>query len=193
MPHTTTKKTRTKRPDFRPNGKRRLKSQQAAAEKDRLARVAARESRNKLLTVPRHEALPSLPPSSTSGDDDANAINKMRRFQPLKQEQQQSHSPETIRFRALLKLLRQIVALDKQQQSGKTLNEAQLKKLGRYDSVVNELEELQRRLEQEEDEEEDESESGDGERDGESEDDDEGEEKVKEQNNEESDVETTEK
>jgi len=110
----------------------------------------------------------------------------------LKQEQQQSHSPETIRFRALLKLLRQIVALDKQQQSGKSLNEAQLKKLGRYDNVVNELEELQRRLEQEE-EDEDESESGDEEKDGESEDDDEGEEKVKEQNHEEDDVETKEK
>lgn len=57
------------------------------------------------------------------------------------------------------KLLRQIVALEEKQQSGNILNEAQLKKLGRYDEIVEELEEIQRVLDDDDEEEDDESES----------------------------------
>ena len=74
MPHTYSGKKRTKRPDFRPNGKRRLKAQQKEAEKDRLARVAANEMKGKLLAPPRHEKLPPL--KADDNNNDANIIRK---------------------------------------------------------------------------------------------------------------------
>ncbi|KAL7449729.1 hypothetical protein ACHAWC_001766, partial [Mediolabrus comicus] len=62
--------------------------------------------------------------------------------------------PEASRIRSLHKLLRQIVALEEKQKAGATLNEAQLTKLGRFDDVVAELEELQRVDDESEEEEE---------------------------------------
>lgn len=136
MPHTYTKNKRIKRPDFRPNGKRRLKAQQAEVEKDRLARVAANELKGKLFAPLKHDKLPP-PPSE-------DALNKQGRAQGLRKPKQ---DPQSIRFRSLHKLLRQIVALEKKQNSGIELNEAQLEKLGRFDDVAVELEELQKRIE----------------------------------------------
>jgi len=161
MPHTTTKRKRTKRPDSRPNGKRRLKAQQAAAEKDRLARVAANERKGKLFAPLHHEKLPPLP---TSNDEDggAAAVKNKRRGQQLRKAKNNDPS-HSVRFRSLHKLLRQIVALDENQNSGVILNEAQKVKLGRYDEVVQELEEMQRSLDEEKEEEDgNESESSEG-------------------------------
>ena len=77
--------------------------------------------------------------------------------------------PTSIRFRALHKLLRQIVALEEKQKSGVVLNEAQIVKLNRFDEVVAELEDIQRVLDKE-DEGGDQSESeGDGAEDNQSE------------------------
>ena len=140
MPHTYSGKKRTKRPDFRPNGKRRLKAQQKEAEKDRLARVAANEMKGKLLAPPRHE---KLPPLKADGDDNNNDRKYYKKGQVLRREKRQQ-PPEASRIRSLHKLLRQIVALEEKQKTGATLNEAQLTKLGRFDDVVAELEELQR-------------------------------------------------
>lgn len=140
MPHTTTKNKRTKRPDFRPNGKRRRKAAQAEVEKDRLGRVAANELKGKLLAPLKHETI-----------TEDNDYNKHKRSQVLRKKKQ---SPEAIRFRALHKLLRQIVALEEKQNSGVTLNEAQLAKLGRFDDVAAEMEELQKGLEENKEEEE---------------------------------------
>lgn len=153
MPHTTTKRKRTKRPDFRPNGKRRLKAQQAQTEKDRLARVAANERKGKLFAPFYHE---KLPPQQPNNSDTTATTNK---GQLLRKTKNASDHSSSIRFRALHKLLRQIVALEEKQQSGNILNEAQLKKLGRYDEIVEELEEIQRVLDDDDEEEDDESES----------------------------------
>ena len=144
MPHTYSGKKRTKRPDFRPNGKRRLKAQQKEAEKDRLARVAANEMKGKLLAPPRHEQLPPITADDDDNNNDANIIRKYyKKGQVLRREKRQQ-PPEASRIRSLHKLLRQIVALEEKQKAGATLNEAQLTKLGRFDDVVAELEELQR-------------------------------------------------
>ena len=144
MPHTYSGKKRTKRPDFRPNGKRRLKAQQKEAEKDRLARVAGKERKGKLLAPPRHEKLPPLKADDDYNNNDANIIRKYyKKGQVLRKEKRQQ-PPEASRIRSLHKLLRQIVALEEKQKAGATLNEAQLTKLGRFDDVVAELEELQR-------------------------------------------------
>ena len=144
MPHTYSGKKRTKRPDFRPNGKRRLKAQQKEAEKDRLARVAANEQKGKLLALPRHEKLPPLKADDDYNNNDGNIIRKYyKKGQVLRKEKRQQ-PPEASRIRSLHKLLRQIVALEEKQKAGATLNEAQLTKLGRFDDVVAELEELQR-------------------------------------------------
>lgn len=151
MPHTYSGKKRTKRPDFRPNGKRRLKAQQKEAEKDRLARVAANEMKGKLMAPPRHEKLPPL----KADDDDYNNNDRKyyKKGQVLRREKRQQ-PPEASRIRSLHKLLRQIVALEEKQKAGATLNEAQLTKLGRFDDVVAELEELQRVDDESEEEEE---------------------------------------
>ena len=134
MPHSTTKRKRTKRPDVRPNGKRRLKAQQAQAERDRVARVAARERRGKLLEVPRHEALPPAP--APAGGDGA-APDRARARKAARA------SPAAVRVRALHKLLRQIVALEERQTAGATLDGAQRAKVGRFEAVAAELEALQ--------------------------------------------------
>ena len=153
MPHTTTKTKRTKRPDFRPNGKRRLKAQQAKTEKERKERVTANELKGKVFTVPRHEKLPPLP------TEDSAAARSHARGGSRKP---QSNDESFVRFRALSKLLRQIVDLDEKQKRGVKLNEAQLEKLGRFDEVAGELEEMQRELDEQQEEEEGE-ESGSGE------------------------------
>mmetsp|Transcript_20601 Transcript_20601/g.44749 ORF Transcript_20601/g.44749 Transcript_20601/m.44749 type:complete len:158 (-) Transcript_20601:290-763(-) len=155
MPHTTTKNKRTKRPDFRPNGKRRRKAEQATVEKDRLARVAKNELKGKLFAPLKHEKLPPLT-SMDKQQQIAQTRSQLLRKQP-------KQSPEATRFRALHKLLRQIVALEEKQNSGVTLNEAQLEKLGRFDDVAAELEGLQKRIEEEAAEEDDEEEDDESE------------------------------
>jgi len=144
MPHTTTKNKRTKRPDSRPNGKRRRKAQQAEVEKDRLARVAANEIKNKLFEPPKHDELTAIDIYQKKANDRAQTLKKPKQ------------SPKAIRFRSLHKLLRQIVGLEEKQNAGAELNGAQLAKLGRFDDVAKELEELQKRLEAEDAEEEEE-------------------------------------
>ena len=122
MPHTYSGKKRTKRPDFRPNGKRRLKAQQKEAEKDRLARVAANEMKGKLLAPPRHEQLPPITADDDNNNSDANVIRKYyKKGQVLRREKMQQ-PPEASRIRSLHKLLRQIVALEEKQKAGATLN-----------------------------------------------------------------------
>lgn len=163
MPHTTTKRPRVKRPDFRPNGKRQLKAQQAKLEKDRQARVAANEVKGKLFAPLRHEKLlPSLLPNmETAASANGRGVvggarnDKRNKGQILRKAKNNSHDDpsSSIRFRSLHKLLRQIVALEEKQTSGTKLNDAQLAKLGRFDEVVEELEEMQRILDAEEEEE----------------------------------------
>ncbi|KAL7447548.1 hypothetical protein ACHAWC_000002, partial [Mediolabrus comicus] len=87
-------------------------------------------------------------------NSDANIIRKYyKKGQVLRKEKRQQ-PPEASRIRSLHKLLRQIVALEEKQKAGATLNEAQLTKLGRFDDVVAELEELQRVDDESEEEEE---------------------------------------
>lgn len=160
MPHTTTKRARTKRPDFRPNGKRRLQAQQRKQEKDRLARVAANELKGKLFAPLRHEPLPKISNNTATTNNNSNR----NRAQILRKAKPNSKDSSNIRFRALHKLLRQIVALEEKQTAGTKLDEAQLAKLGRFDEVVEELEEMQRALDEDDDEEEDDE--GEAEEDG---------------------------
>ncbi|KAL7536393.1 hypothetical protein ACHAXR_007137 [Thalassiosira sp. AJA248-18] len=153
MPHTTTKRARTKRPDFRPNGKRRLQAQQRKQEKDRLARVAANELKGKLFAPLRHEPLPKI-----SNNTATTTNSNMNRAQILRKAKPNNKDSSNIRFRALHKLLRQIVALEEKQTAGSKLDEAQLAKLGRFDEVVEELEEMQRALDEDDDDEEEDDE-----------------------------------
>mmetsp|Transcript_11617 Transcript_11617/g.13320 ORF Transcript_11617/g.13320 Transcript_11617/m.13320 type:complete len:156 (-) Transcript_11617:228-695(-) len=142
MPHTYSGNKRTKRPDFRPNGKRRLKALQVANEKDRLSRVAANELKSKgMSTIPRHEKLAPI-----------SAAKMEQRLQLPKNKQK--IFPEMIRYRSRLKLLRQIVVLEEKQESGVVLNEAQITKLNRFDGLAVELEELQKSVESSADKEE---------------------------------------
>lgn len=114
MPHSTTKKHRPKRPDIRPNGKRR--------KKERLALVDKLEAKDLIRTrIPRSERKERV----VTGD-----LRKPRK------------SPEDGRIRSLHKLLRQIQQLGERESAGEVLNASQLKKLARMDSVIAELEEL---------------------------------------------------
>ncbi|MGK3756162.1 MAG: hypothetical protein ACI8RD_008472 [Bacillariaceae sp.] len=148
MPHTYSGNKRNKRPDHRPNGKRRLKALQVTVEKDRLARVAANELKAKgMSTIPRHEKLAPIAAAELE--------------QTLQKKKAQNTFPEMKRYRALLKLLRQIVVLEEKRESGVVLNDAQIAKVNRFDGLAAELEELQQSLESSGDEDdEDEDEEG---------------------------------
>ena len=140
MPSTTTKVKRTKRPDARPNGKRRRKESQAEVEKNRLERVAKNETRGKIVAVERVAKLPKISPI----DDDTNDTNdeaKTRRGQELRKAKK---IPAEIRVRALHKILRQIKALEEKEKAGVQLDQAQKLKVNRFDAVISELEELQK-------------------------------------------------
>jgi hypothetical protein len=152
MPHTYSGNKRNKRPDFRPNGKRRLKALQVTVEKDRLARVAANELKAKgMSTIPRHEKLAPITAAELE--------------QQLKKKKEQETFPEMKRYRALLKLLRQIVVLEEKRESGVVLNDAQIAKVNRFDGLAAELEELQQSLESSEDEDDEDEEGEDDESD----------------------------
>ena len=141
MPHTYSGNKRTKRPDFRPNGKRRLKALQVTVENDRLARVAANELKAKgMSTIPRHEKLAPV------------TAAELEQQLKKKKKAQETSFPEMKRYRALLKLLRQIVVLEEKRESGVVLNDAQIAKVNRFDGLAAELEELQQSLESSEDE-----------------------------------------
>jgi hypothetical protein len=114
MPHTTSGNKRIKRPDFRPNGKQRRKDNQA---------TAAATPVEKLIRTRIH--------SSQRKERPVTGVFK-----------KELADPNTVRTRSLQKLLRQIASLAEKHQAGVILNDAQLQKLGRFDAVVAELEEL---------------------------------------------------
>ena len=157
MPSTTTKVKRTKRPDARPNGKRRRKESQAEVEKNRLERVAKNEAKGKLVAVERVAKLPKIaaPVDDNNGHDEAK-----RNGQELRKAKK---IPAEIRVRALHKILRQIKTLEEKEKAGVELNDAQKLKIDRFDAVISELEELQKveDSESEGEEENDEQESDD--------------------------------
>lgn len=114
MPHSITKKHRSKRPDSRPNAKKRKKERDvayAAAEaKDIIStRIPKKEQKERPVTGELRQELPEL---------------------------------QAKRVRFLQKLLRQIEALKERKEGGEKLDEAQMMKLGRMDEVVAEIEEL---------------------------------------------------
>jgi len=114
MPHTTTGKKRNKRPDSRPNAKER--------KKDCLASAKATPVENLIKT---------------------RIHSSKRKERPVTGEfKTQRLDPNTVRIRALQKVLRQIASLAEKHQAGKILNDAQMQKIGRFDAVVGELEEL---------------------------------------------------
>lgn len=114
MPHSITGKHRSKRPDNRPNAKKR--------KEDRLAAYAAAEAKDVISTrIPKSE----------------------QKERPVTGElRQKVLPPEVKRARFLQKLLRQIEALKERKEAGEQLDTAQLQKLGRRDEVVAEIEEL---------------------------------------------------
>lgn len=114
MPHTCTGKTRTSRPDSRPNAKRRKKERIAAVE-----RADARDLR--ATTTPKHQ------------QKERRVAGELRK---------EELPPDAKRARYLQKLLRQIESLQERKDNGEKLDAAQLQKLGRMDEVVAELEEL---------------------------------------------------
>jgi hypothetical protein len=155
MPSTYTKTKRTKRPDSRPNGKRRLKESQKQVEKDRLERVAKNEAKGKIFAVERHAKLRKV-------DDVEQELTRKRGRQSL----QEKKDPNELRVRALHKVLRQIQILEEKEKAGATLDYAQKMKVARFEEVISELEELQNvedsdSDEDEEEEEEEEEESDD--------------------------------
>ena len=158
MPSTTTKVKRTKRPDARPNGKRRRKESQAEVEKNRLERVAKNEAKGKLVAVERVAKLPKIAaPDDSNGHDEAKRTGQeLRKAKKI---------PAEIRVRALHKILRQIKTLEEKEKAGGELNDAQKLKINRFDAVISELEELQKveDSENEGEEESDEQESDDAE------------------------------
>lgn len=116
MPHTTTGKKRSKRPDVRPNGKERRKEKQ---------KVAAATPVEKLIKTRIH--------SSQRKERPVSGI--------LRKENQQIDTVSKI-IRSRQKVLKQIASLAEKQKSGTILDKAQIQKLGRFDIVVAELEEL---------------------------------------------------
>ena len=114
MPHTCTGKTRTSRPDSRPNAKRRKKERTAAVE-----RADVRDLR--ATTTPKHQ------------QKERRVTGELRK---------EELPPDAKRARYLQKLLRQIETLQERKDNGEKLDDAQLQKLGRMDEVVAELEEL---------------------------------------------------
>ena len=117
MPHSITGKHRSKRPDSRPNAKKR--------KKDRDAAYAAAEAKDVISTrIPKREQKER----PVTGE--------------LRQEFHSQLDEEAKRVRYLQKLLRQIETLKMKKERGEKLNDAQMKKLGRMDEVVAEIEEL---------------------------------------------------
>ena len=159
MPSTTTTKKRTKRPDARPNGKRRRKEHQAEAEKDRLERVAKNEAKGKIVAVPRLAKLFTVDVQEQG--DDVKGADPATKGQKLRKE---SKAPVESRVRALHKILRQIQVLEEKEKTGEKLDDAQKAKVARFDAVISELEEHQKVEESESDnDEDDEGESDDDE------------------------------
>ncbi|KAL7497419.1 hypothetical protein ACHAWT_007089 [Skeletonema menzelii] len=114
MPHSITGKHRSKRPDSRPNAKRRKKEREAA--------YAAADASDIISTrIPKSQQKER--PVTGVLRPDSNQI-KMKR----------------VKF--LQKLLRQIESLQERKEGGEVLDEAQMKKVGRMDEVVKEIEEL---------------------------------------------------
>merc|ERR1712166_1484879 len=91
-------------------------------------------------TIPRHEKLAPV------------TAAELEQQQLKKKKAQETSFPEMKRYRALLKLLRQIVVLEEKRESGVVLNDAQIAKVNRFDGLAAELEELQQSLESSEDE-----------------------------------------
>ena len=117
MPHSITGKHRSKRPDSRPNAKKR--------KKDRDAAYAAAEAKDVISTrIPNRE------------QKERPVSGELRHELPAQQLE------EAKRVRYLQKLLRQIETLKMRLSTGEKLNDAQMKKLGRMDEVVAEIEEL---------------------------------------------------
>jgi uncharacterized protein with WD repeat len=111
---------------------------------NRLERVAKNEARGKIVAVERVAKLPKISPiddnnNNNNEDDDDEA--KKRRGQELRKVKK---DPAEIRVRALHKVLRQIKALEEKEKAGVQLDEAQKLKIGRFDAVISELEELQK-------------------------------------------------
>jgi hypothetical protein len=131
MPSTTTQKTRNKRPDSRPNAKRRRLEHKKITEKERLERVAQKEAfarRHNPVTVERVFVEKRKPQ-----DQDTE-----------KRKQGTGLDAISSRVRSLHKVLRQIQALEEKERNGLlVLNEAQQKKVARFDEIISELEELQ--------------------------------------------------
>merc|ERR1712166_6595 len=91
-------------------------------------------------TIPRHEKLTPV------------TAAELEQQLKKKKKAQETSFPEMKRYRALLKLLRQIVVLEGKRESGVVLNDAQIAKVNRFDGLAAELEELQQSLESSEDE-----------------------------------------
>ena len=159
MPSSTTKKKRTKRPDVRPNAKRRRKEHQAAAEKDRLDRVAKNEAKGKIVEVPR---LANLPRTSQNDIEQQEGVEGPSTLTAIKGQELRKDlkAPIEIRVRALHKILRQIQALEAKEKAGVKLDDAQKKKVARFDAVISELEEIQNLDSDREEEEENEEREG---------------------------------
>uniref|UniRef100_A0A7S1VYW8 Uncharacterized protein n=1 Tax=Ditylum brightwellii TaxID=49249 RepID=A0A7S1VYW8_9STRA len=114
MPHTYSGKARINRPDARPNAKRRKKERAAAMEKADVSEL-------------RGTRIPNSKRKERSAGGE------------LKKEQ---FPPEAKRAKFLTKLLKQIESLMEKKEKGVKLDKAQLEKIGRYDDVVAEIEEL---------------------------------------------------
>mmetsp|Transcript_36832 Transcript_36832/g.75087 ORF Transcript_36832/g.75087 Transcript_36832/m.75087 type:complete len:154 (+) Transcript_36832:99-560(+) len=114
MPHSITGKHRTKRPDTRPNAKKRKKQHAQAYE-------AAEASDIISTRIPKSQQKERPVTGILKPDGDQ---LKMKR----------------VRF--LQKLLRQIESLKERSEGGESLDEAQRRKVGRLEEVVEEIEEL---------------------------------------------------
>ena len=114
MPHSITGKHRTKRPDTRPNAKKRKKQHAQAYE-------AAEASDIISTRIPKSQQKERPVTGILKPDGDQ---LKMKR----------------VRF--LQKLLRQIESLKERSEGGYDLDEAQMRKVGRLEEVVEEIEEL---------------------------------------------------
>jgi uncharacterized protein with WD repeat len=134
MPSTYTTTKRTKRPDARPNGKRRLKEYQKQVEIDRLKRVAANEAKGKIFAVEHHTKLNKI--DHHQQEQERSTRNKRARLDSPKDSNE-------LRVRALHKVLRQIQILEDKEKAGVTLDDAQKKKVARFEQVISELEKLQ--------------------------------------------------
>ena len=114
MPHSITGKHRSKRPDNRPNAKKRKKQREDA--------YAKAEAKDVIST-----RIPT----------------KDKKERPVTGELRKEIIPqEAKRVRFLQKLLRQIESLKDKQDNGEKLDDAQLTKLSRMDEVVAEIEEI---------------------------------------------------